>query len=113
MGSASWSRLSRESPPSEFLEGRKHCFQEANLPNSSIPLQKLDDLSRAWSQGWLVSRGGVRREVSKFARLEIPIRTDDPANEARLRLAEVLGQPPEKRWALLWRSITAELPLDD
>ena len=28
-----------------------------------------------------------------------------PAIEARLRLAEVLGQPPEKRWMRLWHSM--------
>ena len=51
MDGASGSRPSGESPPRETLEGRKHGFQEAILPKSPIPLQKLDDLSRPWSQG--------------------------------------------------------------
>ncbi len=42
-----------------------------------------------------------------------PNRMDDPANEARLMLAEVLGQPPEKRWTRLWRSTIDTFPLDD
>jgi len=36
-----------------------------------------------------------------------------PAHEARLRLAEVLGQPPENRWKRLWHSIEAQVPLED
>ncbi len=40
-------------------------------------------------------------------------RENDPTIVGRLRLAEVLGLPPEKRWTRLWRSITAQLPLDD
>jgi hypothetical protein len=36
-------------------------------------------------------------------------RRPDPAYQARLRLAEVLGLPPESRWMWLWRSIGARL----
>jgi len=37
----------------------------------------------------------------------------NPAHEARLRLAEVLGLPPENRWRRLWRSLGAQVPLED
>jgi hypothetical protein len=36
-----------------------------------------------------------------------------PYHDARLTLAEVLGLPHEKRWKRLWRSMGAQLPLDD
>jgi hypothetical protein len=36
----------------------------------------------------------------------------EPANRARIYLAEALGQPPEKRWVARWRWLY-ELPLDD
>ncbi len=36
----------------------------------------------------------------------------EPANRARIYLAEALGQPPEKRWVARWRRLY-ELPLDD
>jgi hypothetical protein len=34
-------------------------------------------------------------------------------HDARLPLAEVVGLSPEKRWRRLWRSMGAQLPLDD
>jgi tetratricopeptide (TPR) repeat protein len=36
----------------------------------------------------------------------------EPANQARIYLAEALGQPPEKRWVARWRQLS-EFPLDD
>ncbi len=33
----------------------------------------------------------------------------DPAHQARLRLAEMLGMGPEERWMRLWRSVGAQL----
>jgi hypothetical protein len=36
----------------------------------------------------------------------------EPANQARIDLAEALGQPAEKRWVARWRRLY-ELPLDD
>jgi hypothetical protein len=36
----------------------------------------------------------------------------EPANRARIYLAEALGQPPAKRWVARWRWLY-ELPLDD
>ncbi len=37
----------------------------------------------------------------------------NPAHEARLRLAEVLGLSAEKRWKRLWRSTGGRGPFDD
>jgi hypothetical protein len=35
------------------------------------------------------------------------------SHEARINLAEALGQPPEERWKSRWRHIAAQLALDD
>jgi hypothetical protein len=37
----------------------------------------------------------------------------DASNEARLFLAKVFAQPPAERWKILWRSMRAQLPLED
>jgi RNA polymerase sigma factor (sigma-70 family) len=41
------------------------------------------------------------------------IQPSGPADSARIRLAQVLGAPPEKRWPELWRALGAQSALDD
>ena len=44
----------------------------------------------------------------------IPAAQEDlPSNEARMRLAHLFSVSSEERWKVLWRSMTAQLPLED
>jgi hypothetical protein len=65
----------------------------------------------------IVAKGCIdpRAAVALLESLTQPrdFRPSNPAHEARLRLAEVLGLTPESRWMRLWRSMRAEVPLED
>ncbi len=65
----------------------------------------------------IVAKGCIdpRAAVALLESLTPPrdFRRSDPAHEARLRLAEVLGLPAEKRWMRLWRSTGGRGPFDD
>jgi hypothetical protein len=114
----------RSSDPGKF-----ECMLLARYDRevAAVQFQRMDDYLRSLAAGKgpqsefnsraISGKGCIepRAAVALLESLTAPreFSRNHPVHDARLTLAEALGLPSEKRWRRLWRSMAAQIPLDE